>query len=83
MKVTAIISKELIEEAMKLSKADTITEALKVALVSYIRSQKVKQIGASIVSEPLEFRYSAQELRDLNRRRHISTIYCKVYINSY
>ena len=68
MKVTAIISKELIEEAMELSKADTITEALKVALISYIRSQKVKQIGASIVSEPLEFKYSAQELRDLNRR---------------
>lgn len=53
---------------MELSKADTITEALKVALVSYIRSQKVKQIGASIVNEPLEFKYSAQELRDLNRR---------------
>ncbi|MCH7402107.1 type II toxin-antitoxin system VapB family antitoxin [Belliella kenyensis] len=68
MKVTAIISKELIEEAMELSKADTITETLKVALISYIRSQKVKQIGASIVSEPLEFKYSAQELRDLNRR---------------
>ena len=68
MKVTAIISRELIEEAMALSKADTITETLKVALVSYIRSQKVKQIGASIVSEPLEFKYSAQELRDLNRR---------------
>ncbi|MGY6521202.1 MAG: type II toxin-antitoxin system VapB family antitoxin [Mongoliitalea sp.] len=68
MKVTAIISKELIEEAMELSKADTITETLKVALVSYIRSQKVKQIGASIVNEPLEFKYSAQELRDLNRR---------------
>ncbi|MFD2202501.1 type II toxin-antitoxin system VapB family antitoxin [Shivajiella indica] len=68
MKVTAIISKELIDEAMELSKADTITEALKVALVSYIRSQKIKQIGATIVSEPLEFKYSAQELRDLNRR---------------
>jgi hypothetical protein len=68
MKVTAIIPQELIEEAMELSKADTITEALKVALISYIRSQKVKQIGASIVSEPLEFKYSAQELRDLNRR---------------
>ncbi|MBW3466274.1 type II toxin-antitoxin system VapB family antitoxin [Arthrospiribacter ruber] len=67
MKVTAIISQELIEEAMELSKADTITEPLKVALISYIRSQKVKQIGASIVSEPLEFKYSAQELRDLNR----------------
>lgn len=68
MKVTAIISRELIEEAMELSKADTITEALKVALVSYIRSQKIKQIGTAIVSEPLEFKYSAQELRDLNRR---------------
>jgi hypothetical protein len=68
MKVTAIISRELIEEAMELSKADTITEALKVALVSYVRSQKLKQIGALIVNEPLEFKYSAQELRDLNRR---------------
>ncbi|EKB48560.1 type II toxin-antitoxin system VapB family antitoxin [Cecembia lonarensis] len=68
MKVTAIIPQELIEEAMELSKADTITEALKVALVSYIRSQKLKQIGTSIMSEPLEFKYSAQELRDLNRR---------------
>lgn len=68
MKVTAIIPQELIEEAMELSKADTITETLKVALVSYIRSQKVRQIGDSIVSEPLEFKYSAQELRDLNRR---------------
>ena len=68
MKVTAIIPKELIDEAMELSKAETITETLKVALVSYIRSQKVKQIGATILSEPLEFKYSAQELRDLNRR---------------
>lgn len=68
MKVTAIISRELIEEAMALSQADTITETLKVALVSYIRSQKIKQIGTAIVSEPLEFKYSAQELRDLNRR---------------
>lgn len=68
MKVTAIISQELIEEAMGLSKVDTITEPLKVALISYISSQKVKQIGASIVSEPLAFKYSAQELRDLNRR---------------
>lgn len=68
MKVTAIIPDDLIADAMELSKAETITETLKVALVNYIRSQKVKQIGATIVSEPLEFKYSAQELRDLNRR---------------
>ncbi|MFC0262757.1 type II toxin-antitoxin system VapB family antitoxin [Fontibacter flavus] len=68
MKVTAIIPDDLINEAMALSQADTITETLKVALISYIRSQKIKQIGVTIVSEPLEFKYSAQELRDLNRR---------------
>jgi hypothetical protein len=68
MKVTAIIPQELIDEAMKFSKAETITETLKVALISYIRSQKIKKIGATIVSEPLEFKYSAQELRDLNRK---------------
>lgn len=38
MKVKSIIPQELIKEAMGLSKADMITEALKVALVSYIRS---------------------------------------------
>jgi hypothetical protein len=68
MKVTAIIPDDLIAEAMELSKSATITETVKVALISYIRSQKLKQIGASIVNEPLDFKYSALELRDLNRK---------------
>ncbi|ERM83708.1 hypothetical protein P872_02600 [Rhodonellum psychrophilum GCM71 = DSM 17998] len=68
MKVTAIIPDDLISEAMELSKAITITEALKIALISYIRSQKIKELGESILSEPLEFRCTAQELRELNRK---------------
>jgi hypothetical protein len=68
MKVTAIIPDDLIAEAMELSKSATITETVKVALISYIRSQKLQQIGASIVNEPLDFKYSALELRDLNRK---------------
>lgn len=63
MKVTAIIPDDMINEAMELSK----TETIKVVLFSYIQSQKIKQIAARFVSEPLEFTYSAQELRDMNR----------------
>ncbi len=66
MKVTAIISDELIAEAMELSNAATITDALKEALRFYVRTQKLKEIGAMIANEPLKFKYSAQELRNLN-----------------
>jgi hypothetical protein len=45
MKVTAIIPDDLIAEAMELSKAETITETLKIALHTYIRSQKIKALG--------------------------------------
>jgi len=67
MKVTAIIPDELIAEAMELSKADTITETVKIALIAYIRTQKIKQLGATVYKEPLAFRYAAKEIRDLNR----------------
>jgi hypothetical protein len=68
MKVTAIIPSELIAEAMELSNAETITETLKIALHTYIRSQKIKELGNMILSEPLEFKYTAQELREMNRK---------------
>ncbi|MBD3629982.1 type II toxin-antitoxin system VapB family antitoxin [Cyclobacterium sp.] len=67
MKVTAIIPDELIAEAMELSKADTITETVKIALIAYIRTQKIKQLGTTVLNEPLAFRYAAKEIRDLNR----------------
>jgi hypothetical protein len=68
MKVTAIIPSELIAEAMELSNAEAITETLKIALHTYIRSQKIKELGNMILSEPLEFKYIAQELREMNRK---------------
>ncbi|EMS31422.1 hypothetical protein C943_02077 [Mariniradius saccharolyticus AK6] len=68
MKVTAIIPDNLVQETIELSQASSVTEALKIALVSYIRSQKIKKLGSNILNEPLEFKYSAQELRDLNRK---------------
>ncbi|WP_245531098.1 type II toxin-antitoxin system VapB family antitoxin [Belliella baltica] len=43
MKVTAIIPDDLIAEAMELSKSSTVTDTLKIALKTYIRSQKLKE----------------------------------------
>jgi hypothetical protein len=66
MKVTAILPEELIEETMRFAKASTITEALKVALRDYVASQRIKELSSFVVEEPLEFRYSAKDLRDKN-----------------
>jgi hypothetical protein len=66
MKVTAILPDELVKEALEYTKADTITDALKIAIKGYISTQKLKKMSVSIVQEPLEFNYSAKELREKN-----------------
>lgn len=67
MKVTALIPDEMIREAMDISGAATITDALKTALVHYISIEKIKRASESIVSEPLDFYYTAEELRSKNQ----------------
>jgi hypothetical protein len=42
MKVTVLIPDDLTEEAMKLSKSASFTDALKTALATYIRMEEVK-----------------------------------------
>jgi len=69
MKVTAIIDDKTIEEAMKYSRASTITEALKVALKEYITLQKLKELGKMVKKDPMKFRYSADEIRNVNREQ--------------
>jgi len=68
MKVTAIIDEKVIKDAMKYSKASTITDTLKVALNEYIRLQKLKNLNESIKKNPLHFEYTAEEIRNLNRQ---------------
>lgn len=68
MKVTAIIDENVIKDAMKYSKASTITETLKVALNEYIRLQKLKELGTLVKDKPIQFQYSADEIRNLNRQ---------------
>lgn len=69
MKVTAIIDDKTIEEAMKYSRASTITEALKVALKEYITLQKLKELGKMVKKDPMKFSYSADETRNVNREQ--------------
>jgi hypothetical protein len=66
MKVTALISDELIAEAMELSQAKNITETLRIALQEYIATQKLRAAAQGISAEPLEFFWTAEELREKN-----------------
>lgn len=67
MKVTALLPDEMIREAMEFSETSTVTDALKTALAHYISIEKIKRASASIVSEPLEFYYTADDLRSKNQ----------------
>jgi len=67
MKVTAIINDATIKDAMRYSKASTVTQTLKIALNEYIRLQKLKDLSNSVHEEPLRFKYTAEEIRNLNR----------------
>ena len=67
MKITALIPEEMIKEEMELSRAATITDALKTALAQYIAIEKIKRASESLVSEPLEFYYTAEQLRSKNQ----------------
>ena len=68
MKVTALIPDELVQETKTLSKAKNITEALIIALNTYVALKKLKAMGESVRSRPVRFRYSAVEVRELNRK---------------
>ena len=66
MKVSAIIDENVIKDALKYSKASTITETLKVALNEYIRLQKLKELSTLVKENPIHFKYTADEIRNLN-----------------
>lgn len=69
MKVTAIIDDTIIKDAMKYSRASTVTETLKVALNEYVRLQKLRSLSKMIKKEPVQFNRSAEEIRNLNREQ--------------
>jgi hypothetical protein len=67
MKITAIIPDEFVKQTKILSHAKN-TEAMIIALNSYISLEKLKAMGEPINKTSLQFKHTAQEIRDLNRR---------------
>ena len=67
MKVTAILPDDLISEIKELTHGKNITESLKIALNEWIDIQNLKKLNNEVISNPLEFNYTADELRTLNR----------------
>lgn len=70
MKVTAIISDELIKEVKKLTKGKNITESVTIALKEWLALKKVKELNQLVREEPLEFdvNFSAEKARETSRR---------------
>jgi hypothetical protein len=66
MKVTAIIPDELVKETQTISNARNITEAMIIALKTYFSIAKLKAMGEQIYKKPLQFKYTAEEIRNLN-----------------
>ncbi len=67
MRVTALIPDELVKEAQHLSKAKNITEAMIIALKSYVALENLKVRGKAIYKNPLKFNFTAEEIREINR----------------
>ena len=70
MKVTAIISDDLIEEVKKHSRGRNLTESLTIALKEWLAAKKIKDLNNMIKESPLEFNHdlSANKIREINRK---------------
>ncbi len=70
MKVTAIISDNLIEEVKKHAKGRNLTESLTIALREWLAEKKIKDLNSRVKEAPLEFNpdFSANKIRDINRK---------------
>lgn len=67
MKVTAILPDDLINEVKKLSHGKNITESLKIALNEWVKMRALKKLNDEVKLHPLEFEYTADEIRSINR----------------
>ena len=71
MKVTAIISDQLIERVRRISGGKNITESLIIALKEYINQKEISYLMDKVKGEPLVFSEdaTAYNIRKINRKR--------------
>jgi hypothetical protein len=41
---------------------------LKTALTEWLRMQRIKDLNRQVAESPLDFKYGAEEIRDINRK---------------
>jgi hypothetical protein len=68
MKVTAIISDDLIYEVKEQTHCSTVTEAITVALKDWIDLYKVKELNKKIAENPINITMGKQ-IRETNRSK--------------
>ncbi|NQT66249.1 MAG: DUF2191 domain-containing protein [Actinobacteria bacterium] len=70
MKVTAIISDNLISEVKKYAKGRNLTESLTIALKEWLAVKRIKELNNLVKEFPLEFNesFSAETIREINRQ---------------
>lgn len=70
MKVTAIIPDNVVHEVKTLANGKSLTECMIIALREWIDLQHIRDLNKRIEKKPLRFQdgYSAQSIRELNRR---------------
>ena len=69
MKVTALISDELIKKVMETSGGKNITESITIALQEYVSQKQVDYLMGEVEQEPLAFNEDAAPyIRSLNRK---------------
>jgi hypothetical protein len=70
MKITTILSEELVNEVKKYSKGKNITDSLKIALREWIELKHITELNENISKKPIRFTegITAQKIREINRR---------------
>ncbi len=70
MKVTAIISDELIQRTIKTSGGKNITESITIALEEYLKQKEISYLMDEVNNESFKFNENAASyIRKINRNR--------------
>ena len=70
MKVTAIIPDDIVDNVKRLTKGETTTSAIIIALSEWVKSKEIEKLNDQLERNPLEFStgFSAAKARKQNRR---------------
>ena len=66
MKVTAIISDDLINNVKAYTRSSTVTEAITIALKDWLDIYNIKELNDKISRSPIDIK-NGQKIRDVNR----------------